>query len=213
LAAEKGLLRLTPAEIVAAFERMLLPKPMDAEEEGPRACESTLPSVQLGVDEVANVTVEYTGYKGGPRVALLQEIGLKRGAPKGFWSGLVDREGLDRLIQEFPNKVEINPILSQSTPLAAEAQQEIGAASERSGENFERTAEGPALSVPEKQGPEKAASDLPEGREPDDVATQTATPAEGVQPITTAIPCPRPFSALPRRVVPNAMPTDGNDGI
>jgi len=211
LAAGKGLLSLPPAEIAAAFEQLSLPKTTDAEEKDPGACDSTSHSMQLGVGQVANVMVAYTGYKGGPRVSLLQEIGLKRGGSKGFWSGLVDREGLDRLVQEFPNKVKINPIHSQSIPLAAEGQHEIGAAPERSEENFEGTAEELGPFVREKQGREISASDLLGMPEPDDVATQKATPAEEVQPIATAVPWPRPFSALPRRVVSNVTEVDGNE--
>lgn len=214
LAAGKGLLSLSPAEIAAAFEQLSSPKIMDAEEKVSGACDSASQSVQLGVGQVANVVVKYTGYKGGPRVALLQEIGLKRGGSKGFWSGLVDREGLDRLLQEFPTKMEINRVHSQSTPPAVEAQQEVGATFERSRAILEGTDEQPVPSIPEKPGSEKAASDLLEAGGPDDIARATsATPAKEVQPITTAIPLPRHFSGLPRRVVPNGMVADGNEGI
>lgn len=126
---------------MAAFERLPLPEAIDAGGGGARANGIATPPIQLGADQVANVTVEYTSYRRGRRVALVQEIGLKRGGPNGFWFGLVDQEGLDRLIQAFPKKVKINAIHSEIIPSSAGVLQQSKAACEKSVETTGTAAE------------------------------------------------------------------------
>lgn len=180
LAAQKGLLGLSPTEIAAVFERMELPNTAEAEGE-PLAAEGSPVSVmQLGADEVADVTVGYTTHKRGPRVRLVQAIGLKRVAPNGFWSGRVDCAGLAQLIQAFPGKVKVNAVHSQSSSAAAGAPQQPEAVSK------------PSIEAPGADDPNPVASES----------------REEVQPFTASIPWPRPFSTLPRRVASSAAGDD-----
>jgi hypothetical protein len=180
LAAQKGLLGLPPKEIAALFERIELPKAADAEGGRSGAKDGAVTVLQIGSEELADVTVEYTGYKRGRRVVLVQGIGLKRGGPNGFWSGRVDSEALAQLIQAFPDKVKVGAIHSQSKPAAAGASQPPEAVSE-----------------PSIKGP--GADNL------DPVAAQAR---EDVEPITTSISWPRPFPTLPRRVASSAIGDD-----
>ena len=126
LAADKGVLDLRPTEIAALFERMELPTATEAEGGD---CGNETAGLQIGIDELVDVTVEYTSHKRGRRVALVQGLGLKRGGPNGFWSGRVDRDGLTKLIQAFPKKVKVH---ARSNPAAAGAPQQPEAVSEPS---------------------------------------------------------------------------------
>jgi hypothetical protein len=158
----------------------------------------------------------HDGYRRGRRVALVQKIGLKRGGPNGFWSGLVDGEELDRLVQEFPDKVKISAVHSKSTHSSTEALQQPEAVSEQSIESIEKTTEvrveETQLAVPPSASPpEKEASDLADAHRLDEFAPADTTRCEEVRPITTPIPWPRPFSTLPRRIAPNATASGGED--
>jgi hypothetical protein len=180
LAAEKGILRLPPAEIVTLFERIQVPRAAEAEggRSGPK--DGAHSATQIGSNQAADVTVEYTSHKRGRKVSLVQSIGLKRGGPNGFWSGRVDREGLAQLIQAFPGKVTVNAIHSQSNPAPDGAPLEPEAVSR------------PSIDA-------LGADNL------DVVATEVR---EDARSATTSVPWPRPFSTLPRRVTPGAAGDD-----
>lgn len=177
LAAQKGVLDLSPSEIAALFERMELPKAAEAEGGRSDPTDRAVSAKQIGRDEGADVTVEYTTHKRGPKVLLVQGLGLKRRPPNGFWSGRVDHEGLAQLVQAFPEKVTVNAIHSQSNPAADGATQQPKAVSEPSIE-------------------------APVGDNPDPV---TARVREDVGLITTSLSWPRPFPTLPRRAAPGAV--------
>ena len=180
LAAQKGLLGLAPTEIVAVFEGMELPKAAEAEAARPGLKRGAAGVMQIGADELADVTVEYTSHKRGHRVVLVQGLGLKRGGPNTFWSGRVDREGLARLIGAFPNKVKINAVHPQSKPVTAEAPKQ----------------------------PETVSKLSIEERGSDNMDTVAAEAQEDLKTITTSMSWPRPFPTLPRRVASGVLGDD-----
>jgi hypothetical protein len=177
LAAQKGVLDLPPTEIAALFERMELPKTAEAKGGRSEPEGGAVSMKQVGRDEEADVTVEYTTHKRGSKVHLVQRLGLKRRPPNGFWSGRVNYEGLAELIEAFPGKVMVNAIHSQSNPAADGATRQAEAVSE------------PSIEAPPAESLDPIAAD---GR-------------EDVGPITAPTSWPRSFPTLPRRVAPTAQ--------
>lgn len=220
LAAEKGLLHLSPTQILAVFEEMKLPTvegPVSRTSEvdntvvpGRLAADAFVDATveyvsQLDADELIDVTVEYTSYKKGlPKVALVEAIGLKRGAPFGFWSGCVDREAIARLIHTFPGKVKVKvgAIHSQSNPIPVTIGQ-VDAASEGLIKDGEATAEvggsDNELAITSQLAPMETGTNSGPGA--DNLEFAIGRPQEEARPVATSIPRPRQFSQLPRRVL------------
>ena len=218
LAAQKGLLRLSPTQIVAVFEEMMLPKveePVSRTSEvdntmapGRLAVDAFMDATveyinQLDADELVEATVEYTSYKKGlPKVALVEAVGLKRGAPFGFWSGRVDREAMARLTHAFPGKVKVKvgAIHSQSNPMPVPTGQ-VEAASEGLIMDVEATPEvggsGNELAISSQLAAMETENNL--GLGADNLEFAIARPQGEARPVVASIPRPRQFPQLPKR--------------
>jgi len=173
LAMERGVLDLPAAEIVAAFQRLELPVSSSARSPSEDLTEA-VSGLQLGEDQVADITVQYTSYRRGERVALLQGIGLTRGGTHGYWHGQVDAAQLDRVTKAFPGKVNVDSVHAGSTSTVNSTTDESTAASETSTEVVEVDVTPPAI--------------------------ERSVPHPAPQPTPTSTQLPRaPFSSWPRR--------------
>jgi hypothetical protein len=187
LAMERGVLDLPAVEIVAAFQRLDLAVSWSGRSPSEDLTE-VVSALQLGKDEMAHITVQYTGYRRGERVALLQEIGLTRGGTHGYWHGQVDAAQLDRLTKAFPGKVNVDSVHAGSTLTVNSTMDESTAASETAIEVAEVDVTPPAI---ERSVPQAAAHPAP-------------------QPTPTSAQLPRgTFSSWPRRASTGGAGSDG----
>lgn len=207
LAMERGLLDLPAAEIVAAFQRLEVPtSPSQGAARSPSADSiQAVSGLQLGLDQLADITVNYTSYKRGDRVMLLQEIGLKRGGPRGFWHGRVDAAQLDRLVTAFPGKVSAAAAGSESTSAVDSATDQSMAVSETSIEAIEEAVDAPPPATERTVSPEAS---MPKAVAPaDSVVQATAQPAP--PPASPSTQLPRAPFSWPRRVSSGGAGSDG----
>jgi hypothetical protein len=156
--------------------------------------------LQLGEDQVADITVKYTSYRRGDRVALLKGFGFTRDGTYGYWHGRVDAPQLDRVTRAFPDKVQVHSVHAESTSIVNAATDESTAVSEASTEAVEVDATPAAIERSEPQ------DSVPQANAP--AGSAAAHPAP--QPASTSTQLPRaPFTSWPGRASTAGVGGDG----
>jgi hypothetical protein len=200
LAEARGISLLTPAQILAVFDSVLVPT-SEAADSRPSA--SAHAAVVDGAREIT-VAVRFGNHQGS-KTALLKAAGLTRNGKVGEWHGRVDCATLTRLREAFRGKVTELAIHPQSTPTdvsadpTASAASAVNASDHSAGEPTEARETVVLADI-------EAAPSTP-GARPVAALGGPSEAADGVGQVLhsghPSAPIPRgPFSALPRRLEP-----------